>query len=118
MEILSHNIYLFSATCFYIGNKLCITNKHFFYEDNKLQSSICRIRNKFGDFQANLVLLSENEIDIAIVQIIDEKFFLMDKLIENQLKLSKNSVKKRDIVYCVNYGLFIKEVMENPIVSV
>lgn len=111
-------LYILSATCFYIGKKLVITNKHFFFFENKLQTNKCRIRNNLGDFAAELIVYSKNEIDLAVVEIIDKSFDLPGLYLENKLKLSKYNIKKGDTVYCVNYGLFNKYIFEAPLVSV
>jgi len=65
-----------------------------------------------------LLICSKNEIDLAIVEIVDKSFDLPQLYLENRLKLSKGKINKGDNIYCVNYGLFNKDLFEAPLVSV
>jgi hypothetical protein len=65
-----------------------------------------------------LLICSKNEIDLAIVEIVDKSFDLPQLYLENRLKLSNDQIKKGDNIYCVNYGLFRIDLFKAPLVSV
>lgn len=99
----------FSATCFYIGSGLFLTNKHFF-NNCDINDDYYLVKNNKTTLICNKFFIPKNNMDLAIVIIRD-----FNSNTENfeynlsNIKICQEKINIMDIVYTVNFSYFDKK---------